>query len=177
MPGPTKWQIIFQCCTCFNCSNTKKAQSIDTRRCILLLEDVDAAFVGRTGANSLHRSTAQSVGPSLSFSGLLNAIDGVRVSVCLSIPLSSFGCHCYCCYNSGLNLQDSTSSRLCCLALCGTFLVDEPTMPSDNTAGGSSRRAATFPHYQSRGPVVLCPDASWKGRCQVKQTTRMCYGR
>ena len=40
-------------------------------RCILLLEDVDAAFVGRE---------ASSEGPSgrLSFSGLLNAIDGVR---------------------------------------------------------------------------------------------------
>jgi chaperone BCS1 len=38
-------------------------------RCILLLEDIDAAFVGREGQASTSSS--------LSFSGLLNAIDGV----------------------------------------------------------------------------------------------------
>jgi chaperone BCS1 len=38
-------------------------------RSILLLEDVDAAFIDR--------SAAQSTGGRLTFSGLLNAIDGV----------------------------------------------------------------------------------------------------
>jgi len=42
-------------------------------RSILLLEDVDAAFVGRRGAAGVS---------SLTFSGLLNAIDGVRACCC-----------------------------------------------------------------------------------------------
>ncbi|KAJ3186504.1 hypothetical protein HDU85_007324 [Gaertneriomyces sp. JEL0708] len=41
-------------------------------RCILLLEDVDAAFLSRTGGPS-----TGSAAPSVSFSGLLNVIDGV----------------------------------------------------------------------------------------------------
>jgi SpoVK/Ycf46/Vps4 family AAA+-type ATPase len=49
---------------------------------VLLLEDVDAAFVGRT--------TAEAGGTRLTFSGLLNAIDGVRIAL---LPVQVVGMH------------------------------------------------------------------------------------
>ncbi len=45
------------------------------QRCVVLLEDVDAAFTSREGNGS--NKNSDGVGAQISFSGLLNALDGV----------------------------------------------------------------------------------------------------
>lgn len=61
------------CSTPATCYGARTCFGYACYRCLLLLEDVDAAFVGRQAQEG--RGAASS----LSFSGLLNAIDGVRV--------------------------------------------------------------------------------------------------
>ncbi|TPX71176.1 hypothetical protein SpCBS45565_g01370 [Spizellomyces sp. 'palustris'] len=59
---------------------TDEKLMVDTPpRCILLLEDIDAAFVSRTitGATTGAGQSNATIGTNVTFSGLLNAIDGV----------------------------------------------------------------------------------------------------
>lgn len=74
--------------------NLIELMSMTPARCVLLLEDVDAAFVSRETGSSGNEGKA---GGSLTFSGLLNAIDGVAAQegrilwsvVTLLLPLAS----------------------------------------------------------------------------------------